>query len=489
MYKETMGADGEFERQWHELALLRQLEKDAISEEQVAQAIIRSVCPGGCMRELLELGQLGYVHKDILFVHGGLVGGPWPGSNEGVDCFGYVPGMAERIADARAWIQALNDWKRLQIAEWVRQPLWREPAEPGGVPTRAGSAIVDYVCPGCEPSVVMGRQLDRKGMPKPLPAELVAKLNKNGVHKLAVGHTPHGNAPTLLKSDGLLMIMADTSYSDMSAGDNRGYAVSEVQFLEDGRVSVHGSLHDQRQLNFSLPSSSSALVGCSLPALPLPRVRGATYVPGFSPEMLREAVLEALGGKEYFVKAWLEKEQIYLLCNVDGFVVSYVELGACEVEELFKDYGLTTKHEAKISGGPGTPVGARAVRSPTWEQKENGRACRFKIAKITSSRPPKTSDEPVKRHRASVSEKAVQITSLGDADILGLPTDSVSYAQRSLEQQSGFLEFSYGKAMCRQIGKLAPSNKSSRTKTSQASRDDEDYSAKFGASLNSVSAV
>eukprot|EP00966_Prymnesium_polylepis_P094575 2189241-Prymnesium_polylepis.4 len=77
IYKETMGADGEFERQWAEQALLENTSKEMLSEGRVAQSIIESLFAGGWMRELLELGQLGFIHKDALFVHGGLAGGPF----------------------------------------------------------------------------------------------------------------------------------------------------------------------------------------------------------------------------------------------------------------------------------------------------------------------------------------------------------------------------------------------------------------------------
>eukprot|EP00966_Prymnesium_polylepis_P291900 6741537-Prymnesium_polylepis.2 len=355
MYKETMGADGEFERQWGEVALLRKVKKETISEDLVARAIIRSVCPGGWMRELLELGQLGFIHRDTLFVHGGLVGGPWQGSGDGITCYGYVPGRADRIMDAREWIAALNEWKRTQLAEWMQQPFWVDPSDvTTNVPTRAASALIDYVCPGCEPSVVMGRQLDKKGMPRPLSADLVATLNGSGIYKLAVGHTPHGNAPTLLQTSGLLMVMADTSYSDMSSPDNRGAAISEVQFLEDGSVRVSGVLQDGRKILFSLPDSTSPWVGHTLPVFP-PSSSGqepsnkSTDDLGFSPKMIETAALDALDGKEYFVKAYLREEELYLLCNVDGFVQSYVTLAALELNALFK----------KACGGQGRTSGGR----------------------------------------------------------------------------------------------------------------------------------
>ena len=82
----------------------------------------------------------------------------------------------------------------------------------------------------------MGRHQDAKGMPKPVPRELVSALTRSGITALALGHTPQGNAPTAVQCGGLLVVAADTSFSDMSASDKRGAAASEVQFVEDGSV-------------------------------------------------------------------------------------------------------------------------------------------------------------------------------------------------------------------------------------------------------------
>ena len=52
---------------------------------------------------------------------------------------------------------------------------------------------------------------------------------------------------------------------------------------------------------------------------------------GLSEAMMEGALLDALQQKPHFVKAWLPDEGTYLLCNVDGFVVSYVGLSPPEV--------------------------------------------------------------------------------------------------------------------------------------------------------------
>ena len=66
--------------------------------------------------------------------------------------------------------------------------------------------------------------------------------------------------------------MADTSYSDMKAVDNRGQAVSEVQLLADGSIRVHGMLPEGRELGYTLPEGVGGdeppeLVGWDVPAL------------------------------------------------------------------------------------------------------------------------------------------------------------------------------------------------------------------------------
>ena len=100
-----MGSDGQFERCKEEMKLLHgaaaasastgddgevatfapnreDTDRFTPSDDEVAHHIIASVMPGGYVRELLELGQLAFLYRDTLFVHGGLVGGPWKNSSD-----------------------------------------------------------------------------------------------------------------------------------------------------------------------------------------------------------------------------------------------------------------------------------------------------------------------------------------------------------------------------------------------------------------------
>jgi hypothetical protein len=82
-----------------------------------------------------------------------------------------------------------------------------------------------------------------------VPDEAMDLLNKGGIRRVVVGHTPHGTCPTIIKAGGpgmqepgLVVVMADTSFSDMKAADNRGSAVSEVQLLDNGEVRAFDAL-------------------------------------------------------------------------------------------------------------------------------------------------------------------------------------------------------------------------------------------------------
>ncbi|RLO00797.1 hypothetical protein DYB28_012614, partial [Aphanomyces astaci] len=102
-----------------------------------------------------------------------------------------------------------------------------------------GENLQHYVNTGAAYSVVSGRHLERSGMPKQMPQAMTTLLWSQKLHRMLVGHTPHGNAPTIVKhrvlQDGsssptrdFQVIMCDTSYSDMDAPDMRGECASMV---------------------------------------------------------------------------------------------------------------------------------------------------------------------------------------------------------------------------------------------------------------------
>ncbi|RHY25970.1 hypothetical protein DYB32_007978 [Aphanomyces invadans] len=101
----------------------------------------------------------------------------------------------------------------------------------------SGENLQHYVNTGAAYSVIAGRHLEPSGMPKLMPQMLTDVLWAQGYRRMLVGHTPHGNTPTIVKHrvtrnhppPGVFqVVMCDTSYSDTRAPDMRGRCTSIV---------------------------------------------------------------------------------------------------------------------------------------------------------------------------------------------------------------------------------------------------------------------
>ncbi|KAL1526378.1 hypothetical protein AB1Y20_015091 [Prymnesium parvum] len=481
MLQHTMGAEGDFERRRSEIALLRRSGSvhaagmatavdGEVSDEETAQSYVASVGEGGFMREYLELSQLGLVLNRTLFLHGGLVGSYRSGSSI---CYGHVPGQKVRVLDTRKWVGALNAWAMQQVADWLLKPYWV--VAPDGSRTRGGEELMDYVAPNSEPSVVMGRHLDPSGMPKALPNSVVECLLASNIYRLLVGHTPHGNCPTVIKQtvepsrhspnryqpiwgdlggevnheDVSLslsrqsslgsraassrshsgtsaarplrckrffeVVMADTSYSDMSATDYRGAAVSEVQVLSSGEVHVHGVLEDARQLSYTLGATPSPadLVG-------LQELVGGKELAPFS--SIGAAEEDATGNRpsaSAFVKARLCEPEQYLFCHVQGFVVTYHTLDEEEALSMslprspsFSEFPVANNHAELI-----------------MEDEEDDPEC-TPFRRLLSARLSSSGSEPVQMSEPSSFRSRKRSVHVGQEHHAALPTDRAAIVSR-----------------------------------------------------------
>lgn len=203
----------------------------------------------------------------------------------------------------------------------------------------------------------------KDGMPMPMPEGLMRRLNAQGVYRLCCGHTPHGCCPTVIKSGGPLtrephfqVIMADTSYSDMGAPDNRGPCVTEVQLLVDGRVRVHGLIKAlQPEGDGDVCEEEQSVMSVSEPSAE--HLDQVEYVlePGVGPasELLGQVHGQAEGRR--FVKAYLPHLHSFLLCHVHGFITTYDELSAEETHELFGVAAALTTPADKTAAKLGAP--------------------------------------------------------------------------------------------------------------------------------------
>ena len=64
-------------------------------------------------------------------------------------------------------------------------------------------------------------------------------LQSQGIDRIVVGHKPVGDCPLIIREDNFELIMADTSYSDSTKSDNRGFAVFEI-LIKNGRSKYRG---------------------------------------------------------------------------------------------------------------------------------------------------------------------------------------------------------------------------------------------------------
>ena len=252
MLKETMGSGGAFERRQRELMILRGGE--TVSDEDVVRSYMLEADPDASrddrfMLQYLEQGVLAHVSGSTLFVHGGL-------SARNV---GMVPGQEAQQQDVRAWVEALNAWAQGEVEAFKENPQKGKNSK-----ERAGHGLMDYGVPkgNDDRSVIFTKHLV-DGNAVPLAKEVVSFLKRSKITTVVVGHIPHGDCPTVIRTEGVTVVMTDTSYSEMGhksewGEDNRGEAVSEVLVYQDGRVEVHGVRSSGQEVEYVLPAGKRA---------------------------------------------------------------------------------------------------------------------------------------------------------------------------------------------------------------------------------------
>ena len=255
----TMGCQTTFRTRRMELSLLRHgtMEGD-VSDAEVLHSFVASVDPRGSdpwMLRYLQLGQLMAVVGDTLFVHGGvsaLALGQVPASSRALARGG------ENAADLRGggsevslmqWCGDLNRWAAGEIADYAANPL----GGPFGGGVRAAEALLQYAVPAPPGhamhgvTVIYNEGVLRGGRYVEPEPEVVACLARAGVRRMLVGHVPRGQSPGVIRAPGgLVVVLADTSYSDCSAdktanpANMRGAAVASVRAYGSGSTVIDG---------------------------------------------------------------------------------------------------------------------------------------------------------------------------------------------------------------------------------------------------------
>jgi hypothetical protein len=89
----------------------------------------------------------------------------------------------------------------------------------------------------------------------PADPVVAAWLRKDGIQRVIVGHKPTGDCPAVLSAlyTGVEVVSADTSFSDVSAADNRGQALAVTVLTgtspTDNQLELRGTLRDGRSLH------------------------------------------------------------------------------------------------------------------------------------------------------------------------------------------------------------------------------------------------
>jgi len=228
IFSNTMGAAQAFEMRQKELLEVQR----ASSDDDVVRSYLEDLQPTGELTEYLCQCQLVYRKGVTLYVHGAVE----------EESLGLVPG-APRIEDVDQWAEALNGWyaEHLEAFRTARTDANGEPA---------WSGVVQYQAPlpGTrmnQSSVVYGRLTDGDMNPH-LPRDgVIRKLQRAGIQRLVVGHTPSGDSPSILRNeDGFELIMADNSYGRLETGtrllvgDERVDVRSSAQLDDGARVEI-----------------------------------------------------------------------------------------------------------------------------------------------------------------------------------------------------------------------------------------------------------
>jgi hypothetical protein len=206
----------------------------------------------------------------------------------------HTPGPGVHVDSVDDWIDGLNELLQHGLEDYRQRPYWNENrTSRGGEALMAlqnrsamwGRSIISncYGDGGCittrhAPRLDHDDMHDEDGtgttVKHPLafegvcsdPADPVVTewLRRHGIQRVVVGHKPTADCPAVLSarrrattttssghnngSGGLEIVSADTSYSDPTAPDNRGLAVSVVTIVGASRVDNHlecsGTLHD-----------------------------------------------------------------------------------------------------------------------------------------------------------------------------------------------------------------------------------------------------
>ncbi len=223
IFRETMGAPEAFEHRAGELR------REGLPDHPAAvvDSFLDDLGPGGELLELMRASRLAHRQGGTLFLHGGLS----PLS------LGLVPGEERIDGLLDQWVDRLNAFAGRQLDAFAEQAR-------SGQTASDWAPLVAYQAPapglGSNPaSVVYGRLADAWTNPHLPHPDVVQRLRSASIRRLVLGHTPQGDFPAILRTDGFELVVADTSRGRVSGGpglwmtDQSLHVRAEVM-LDDG---------------------------------------------------------------------------------------------------------------------------------------------------------------------------------------------------------------------------------------------------------------
>ncbi|MCU0655143.1 MAG: hypothetical protein MUF64_07595 [Polyangiaceae bacterium] len=202
IFSNTMGASLAFESRQRELTEASLPDHP----EAVVDSFLADLAPDGPLSLYLRSCQLAFRDGPNLFVHGSVT----------PENLGRVPGLPAPLPSVDEWINALNRWYRQQIEAYAA-------GEYGTSGDPAWAPLVAYQAPqpGArtnQASVVYARPTDESGNPSLPHRTVVEALRREGIQRVIVGHSPVGDCPALVRTEGFELLVADNSYSPVEAG-------------------------------------------------------------------------------------------------------------------------------------------------------------------------------------------------------------------------------------------------------------------------------
>jgi hypothetical protein len=289
----TLGCRDTFEFRRQEIA--RETNNAHIADIQVTTSFITSVTdPTSYFRQFLNLGCIAVRLADTIFVHGAL----------DINTFGFVPdsntkfemptskSIGTHIDNVDEWISAINNYLTVGLKDFEQRPNWNATrTSRGGESLMAlqnrdamyGRSVVSncFSDGGCITTKTAEQQRNKKLIhaatdphafnklySDPFNTTVVNWLLKGGICRQVVGHKPSSDCPAVLAGSvtGVEIVSADTSFSDMSAADNRGNAASAVTIYVDEKkgtsyLVIEGVLHDGTEHRAKFPTLKIGMDG------------------------------------------------------------------------------------------------------------------------------------------------------------------------------------------------------------------------------------